>query len=821
MALLLFVFLATDASAQFGRRATYKILGVSVEGNKSADANTVIANSGLKVGEEITIGSDATLKAINRLWNLGIFKDVQVFIDKKIDNGVFLLIKVKEFPRVEDVLIEGEDEIGEDDILEEISMIPGQTLKDQEIFNIKRKIRNLYEEDGYLNVKIDPRQYEFFKADTSDDEITVLWKNIDDPTEEYETEYDYDPDVRSRLMRKVKNRVLLVIYLDEGDEVIIRNIEFSGNSAFEDGDLKGEFEETSEARWWKFWSSSNFKKDLFTTDKEVLTTFYRKNGYRDFRILKDSLKYDNDKKDLSIFIDVYEGPQYKLRDVVFSGNTVFKDEVLMERLDFEKGDVYDLEKFQQNLRFNEKQTDISSLYQDRGYLTFNLQQREEKVGDDSLDIFIDISENNRFRIGKLDITGNDKTMEKVIRRELYTVPGDYYNRAAVLRSIQQLANLQYFNVEQLYQTGVNPVPVSDSTVNLLYTVEEKSSDYLNASIGYSGAFGFSGAIGVTLTNFSIQHPFSMGGGEVLNFNWQFGVGNYYRTFNLGYTQPWFNDTPTLVGFDLFDTRQNYVYELSQSGISFKVGRRLKWPDNYFYIQGSLKFQYNDVKEGRNWYPEGISRQYTLGATISRTDIDNPVFPSRGSKLALNMELSGGPLLPGDVDYYKVLLNVDWYKQLFNTNRITMYTNVNLGYINELVKGTTIQPFEFFYMGGNGMIIATTPLRGYDDRTVGPRNSQDDVIGGRVMTKYTFELRGALALEPMPIYLIGFAEAGNTYLDLNHTDLFELRRSAGFGARIMINPIGLIGFDYGYGFDREAVDGADPAWKFHFQFGRGF
>ncbi|MBZ0181124.1 MAG: outer membrane protein assembly factor BamA [Melioribacteraceae bacterium] len=813
------LFLVPDTYSQ-SKRVIYKILGISVEGNKTADATTIIANTGLKIGDEIEVPGDKLINAVRRLWNLNIFKDVQIIIDQKIDNGVFLLIKIEEFKRFERFLVRGNDEVDEDDIAEVITMGRGQVIRPQSIYRAILKVKELYDEEGYLNAKITPLQYEFVSADTSDDEITVTWQNIDNQEDEMETTYDYDPDVSSRLVDKLNNRVLLVFDIEEGDEVVVRKIEFTGNEAFDDDDLKSEFDETEESKWWKFWSGANLKMEDYKKDKELLTDFYRKNGFRDFEILKDTLMYSDDKADVNISLDLYEGPQYKVRNIFWEGNTVFRSEALQERLDFEKGDVYDYQKFEQNLRANEKQNDVSALYYDSGYLAFNINAREEKVAEDSIDIFIRITENNRFKVDQVQITGNTKTKDKVIRRELYTIPGDYFSRANIFRSLQQLANLQYFNVEKLYQSGVEPRPASDSTVNIVYSVEEKSSDYLNASIGYSGSFGFSGALGVTLTNFSITEPFQLGGGQILNFNWQFGVGNFYRTFTLGFTEPWFMDTPTLVGFDVFDTRQRYVYDLRQSGGTVRVGRRLKWPDNYFYIQGLFRFQYNDVIDGGGFYAEGLSRQYTVGLNISRTDIDNPIFPSQGSKLSLNGELSGGPFLPGDVDYYKIEFKLDWYKRLFNSNRLAFYAGSELGYIDELIKGTRIQPFEFFYMGGSGLVIATTPLRGYDDRSVGPKQANGDVLGGRVMVKYTAELRAALALEPIPIYLLAFAEAGNIFFDLNTTNMFDLKRSVGFGARILINPVGLLGFDFGYGFDRKTVSGADPKWMFHFQFGRG-
>ncbi len=820
------LFLILIASTQIysqNVRARYKILGIRVEGNKTADANTIIANSGLKVGSNIDIPGDATINAIKRLWALNLFTpDIKIEIEKKINNDVFLVIKLNEYPRLASYLIEGADAVDEDDIKKEVPFNKGHILKPQDIYRSIIKIKKLYDDEGYLNAKITTKEYIFLSADTTDSEIIVTWKNKEDYSDEITTNYEYNPEIPMRVVKKAKDRIVLVYKIDEGDEVTIKKISFIGNKKFSNDDLIDEMNELSVSKWWKFWSSADFKEADLKKDKESITNFYRKNGYRDFEILGDTLLYNKEKTEVELVISVYEGPQYIIRNIIWQGNSLFSSTVLSQQLGLQKGDIYDFEKLNQNLNFNQDQTDISSLYQDKGYLTSRIESEEKIVPSDSIDLIIKIQENNRFKIGKINIAGNDKTMGKVIRRELYTVPGDYYSRQAILRSIQQLANLKYFNVEKLYgQGGVTPQPMNDSTVAINYVVEEKSSDYLNASVGYSGGFGLSGSVGVTLTNFSIAHPFKLGGGQVLNFNWQFGVGNFYRTFTVGFTEPWFLDTPTSLGFEVFDTRQRYVYDLRQSGGTVRVGRRLTWPDNYFYIQGSFKYQYNDIIDGRNFYTEGTNNQFTLGTTLTRTDIDNPIFPSRGSKISLNVNVSGGPLLPGDVDYYKLGLKTEWYNRLFKSNKLTFYLGMDLGYLEELTDGTIIQPFEFFFMGGNGLIIATTPLRGYEDRSVGPRNSNGDIIGGRVMAKYTAEIRAALTMEPMPIYVLAFVEAGNTYLNISKTDLFNLRRSVGVGARLLINPIGLIGFDFGYGFDRKIVDGQDPSWVFHFQFGKGF
>lgn len=816
----LFIFiLSTFALAQ---SQNYKILGISVAGNRSADVNSIINNSGLRVGDQIEVPGEKTLTAIRRLHSLNIFSDIKIEIEKEVGDGVFLIIRVDEFPRIERAVYEGNDELSDSKIEEKLNFIRGQILKPQEVQKTKQKLLNFYEEEGFLNAEVTAKFYEYYTADTTNNEINVIWRNKADFSDEYTLEYNKKDITYSSLIDRIKDRLVVKFSIVENDLVTVREIFFVGNKAFDNDDLKGTLKETETSKWWKFWSSAQFDKKKFEEDKEEIVRFYHKNGYRDADVLEDSLVFLNDKKDVHIYVNVYEGPQYRLRDVIWEGNTIYEDEVLDERLDFKKGDVYNWEKFEQNLRGNEKQNDISALYLDNGYLTFGLRTNEVRLPGDSIDVYVRMEEKNQFKIGDVGISGNDKTKDKVLRRELYTVPGDYFNRALLLRSVQQLGNLQYFNVEKLYgPQGLDYNLVNDSTVNVTFRVEEKSSDYLNASVGYSGSYGFSGSVGFTLTNFSLAEPFRLGGGQQLSFNWQFGVSSLYRTFTLGFTEPWMFDTPTMFGFEVFDTRQQYIYDLRQSGGTLRVGRRLKWPDDYFYIQGLFRYQYNNVLEGQEYYKEGKSNQFTLGATISRRDIDNPIFPSQGSSIMLDAELSGGPILPGDVDYFKIGFKAEWYNRLFNSSKFTLYTSADLGYLEEIVLGTNINPYELYYMGGNGLVVATTPLRGYEDRTVGPRSRNDDVLGGKAMAKFTTEFRVAVTMDPIPLYLLAFAEAGNVFESFNTMDFYDLRRSVGIGARIMINPIGLIGFDLGYGFDRKITDFKDPAWIFHFQFGKGF
>ena len=768
---------------QRAAQEVYKILGVSVEGNTLSDPAAIIANSGLKIGDEITVPGEQVSQAIRRLWGLKLFDDIQISIDRQAGNGVYLLITVKELPRYDHTVFSGRKEISEDDINKKINLVRGQVFQPQEIARITREIKKLYENEGYLLAK-----------------VTIEATPVD----------------------TAKNRIALQITIDEGNEVQVDHIRFSGNTAFADGDLRGAMDETSEKHWWKFWSSAKFDQKKYDEDKKKIIAFYKKNGYRDAQILSDTISYSDDKENMDILIRVKEGPQYKIRSITWQGNTVYPADVLNQRLNLIPGDVYNQEKFDHNLRGNEAQDDVASLYLDNGYLRMNLEPTETRVGDDSVDITISVYEMNQFRLGRVNIKGNTKTQEKVIRRELYTRPGDYFSRSAIMRSVRQLSVLNYFNPEKIKP---DYSLVDDKTVDLTYEVEEKSSDNINASVGYSGAFGVTGALGFTINNFAISDPLSGGGGQILNFDWEFGEAARFRTFSVGFTEPWLFGEPTLFGVSLFDTRQNYNFDLQQTGASLRVGRRFKWPDDYFRGDWILNVQFNNIRNGLGYYREGRTSQVAVTQIISRNSVDNPIFPVTGSNVSLSLELSGGPFLPGNTDFHKESFQAEWYMPLFNSTRVALYLSSMYGYISPLgtAPDSTISPIEFFYMGGTGLgYVATTPLRGYDDQSVGIIDSRGSVVGGKVMTKQTMELRFALAINPIPIYLLVFAEGGNVYASMSKANLLDLKRSAGIGARLQINPIGLIGFDEGYGFDDVSPrDGRPDGWHFHFVFGRGF
>ncbi len=757
----------------------WKILGISVSGNISAEPSAIIANSGLNIGDMITIPGEQTRNAVVRLWELNIFSDIKIEIENTVNDGVYLVINVKENPRLGKIEIEGEDELSETDILKKINLVKGQVITPQELNKSIKEIKKEYEKEGYLQTSIT----------TETTEIT------NDST--------------------LKGKYLLRFIIDEGNEVTVSSIQFYGNKNFSDDDLKDEFSDTHEKVWWKFWRSSKLDKKKYEEDKKKIVQFYRKNGYRDAELISDSLQVNDDKETLTLKLFVYEGKQYKIRNIVWEGNTVVTNAELNARLGIQPGEIYNAEKLERNLRGNEEQTDVSSRYLDNGYLMVNIEPEEQKVGEDSVDITIQIRERNQFKVAKVEIRGNNKTQEKVIRRELYTRPADYFSRAAIIRSIRQLSVLNYFNPERIKP---DTRFVDDKTVDVVFDVEEKSSDTFNMSVGYSEAYGFTGALGVTFNNFSLAHPLSGGGGQILNFDWQFGVDNQYRTFSISFKEPWLFDTPTSAGFSVYDSKYNYGYSVSQRGGTLSLGRRFKFPDDFF--SGNWIFRVQQIESNSAYFLSGS--QFSITQIISRNSINNPLFPTQGSNVSLSTEFSGPPLLPGRAEYTKHIFSLDWYTPAFNNQKFAFYIGSQIGTILSLGNKLDIPPLEYFYMGGTGLGQASvTPLRGYDDRVIGPFNTTLGTQGGTVMAKHTAELRFNVALNPIPIYLLTFAEAGNVWSDISKTEIFELKRAAGIGARLLINPIGLLGFDYGYGFDAVTKDGDPSGWKFQFQFGRGF
>lgn len=786
--LLLF---SSSAFAQFGqpKQEMFTIAGISVEGAVFSDPQVVISNSGLAIGDQVSIPSDKFSNAVKRLWRQRLFSDIQILEDKRIGDQIFVVIKIQEYSRMDSWSFKGLDELDEDDLKKEITLIKGQMLDPATLKRWENLIVNRYAKDGYLKTTV---------------------KFTEEPI--------------------TTGKVNLIIEVDEGPDVYVKKIKFHGNTGYEDDDLISEFKETRQDSWWRIFGGPKFKKDDYEKDKGILKDFYQEQGYKDFRIIRDSVYYHPDKpRELFIDIFLYEGNKYYVRNVNWIGNKLYSDTVLTDVLGFASGDVYDQKKLNQNLYFTQEGKDIGSLYYDRGYMFFSVDKQETVIGQDSVDLTFTITEGNQVNIGRVHIRGNTKTKEKVIRRELYTLPGYTFSRDAIVRSQRQISVLNFFNPEKIdIQTPI----VDQETVDLVYTVEEKSSDQLNLSAGYSATFGFSGAVGLTFTNFaggdlfegSAWRPIPVGDAQRLSLDAQFGVNNRYNTFSISFQEPWFLDTPTSVGFSVYYTYQNIYYQLIQRGFSVSVGRRLKWPDDYFSGNWVFRYQSNDYSGGYNslYYLSGFTTQYTLTQVISRNSFDNPIFPRSGSNLTLYTELAGPPFLPGTATYTKHKFFLEGYSRI--AGDLVLFQSSRFGLLHTTKPNDlrAIPYQEYFYMGGSGLsAFETVSLRGYDDRMVGPLDASGIPIGAKSFYKYSAELRYPLTLNPQAsVYFLTFLDAGNAWRTFDEAATFDLKRSAGAGVRIFLPFVGMIGLDYGYGLDGIGTNRNPNGWALTFSFGQG-
>ena len=756
----------------------YIIADITVEGAVFADPLTIISISGLNKGESISYPFDQKLqKAIKNLWNRKQFSDVQIIADKISGELIFLVIKVKEFPRIAEIVIKNNKAISKEDLMKVINKNRGDIISPYEVYQIQQRIKRKYKDEGR-------------------------------PFARVETEL---------VQSETPNYYRLDIIIDEGVKYKVNSITFFGNKYFDNDDLKGAFEETKTKHWWQFWRSAKFEPSNYEKDKELLVNFCRNNGFIDFEILGDTVIYNDKDGTVDIQIYVNEGKKYYVRNIYFLGNTVFPSEILLRRLDFTKGEVYNQEKFQQNLNGNKENTDAMSLYFDSGYLFARNEIQEVRIEPDSIDFYIRIYEGNRVTIRMVDIVGNTKTKDKVIRRELYTYPGDYFNRTAIINSIKALGRLNYFNPETLRPD----VKMVDKTrVDIVYRVEERSTDTFNASIGFAGSFGLTGAIGFSFNNFSLLEPLKGGAGQLFNFNLEFGQANRYRTISLGFTEPWLFDDPTTLGFNLYDQRIIYSpIDLRRTGFGLNLGRRLRWPDDYFRVDGGFRVQRNNVGTGySSYYRPGVTTEFAVVGSLSRISLDNLFFPTSGSRFSISTDFALGGLGIGTTDFLKTELKFEFNQTVLKINeqpRVVLNVSSNWGYITGLKSDTSINPIELFYMGGTGLSsgFPVTPLRGYPDQSVGPRG------GGKVLARHFAELRFAVSLDPMPIYFYGFVESGNVWSDLNKTDPFNLKRSAGVGVQLFLQALGILGFSYGYGFDKTDDTGQLSGWRFLFHIGQ--
>lgn len=769
---------------------TYTVAGITVDGNQFADASTIIAISGINVGDKITYPvDDKVSNAIKNIWERRQFSEVDIIASRVTPQGIFLTIKVKELFRISSIILEGNEEVKDKDIITEIGKTRGDLFSNYDIYLAKKKIVKLYEKEGYTSTKVD---VEIIDSDT--------------------------------IQRKK-----LKFVVTEGAAFKVKSITFTGNKILTNSDLESAFDETKTKSWWQIWKSAKFDRNNYKKDINLLKSYFKKKGFIDGAVIQDTVIYNQAEETVDIKIDVNEGNKYYVRNIKFRGNTVYPEQLLLNRLEFQTGDVYDMERFEQNLRGNQALSDAQSLYNNNGYLAAQFEKEEVKIGEDSVDITINIYENDRFKIRRVEIIGNTKTKDKVIRRELFTRPGDFFDRSAIIRSVRALGAINYFNPEKL-QPQPMPVPNDKTQVDILYKVEEKSTDTFNASIGFAGTFGLTGAIGFTFNNFSIDEPLFGGGGQIFNFNWEFGQLSRFQRFSIGYSQPWLNDEPTTFGFNIFDTRIRFNFEQRTTGVTLNFGRRLKWPDDYFRFDLSTRYQLNDNgQQGSlgSFFRPGRNVEAGFQASISRISLDHPFFATNGSRFSMSSNFAIGALGQslgtnafGNTDFLKNEFNFEFYNPLLkikDADRLVLMLATRFGYLTGLLQDNALSPVELYRMGGNGLTgFGVIPLRGYRDQSI-----QTDQFGGKVMTRVTAEIRFSIAQDPMPIFVYAFGEAGNVWQKLSEADPFNLKRSAGIGLQLLLNPIGIVGFSYGYGFDPTRFSSNPSGWQFLFNLGQQF
>lgn len=744
---------------QFGN-----ILGLTVEGNRISEASVVKLSSGLREGQEVTF--EGIQRAVRQLWALGMFSDIRILQDRKTAGGIFLTIKVEEYPRLEKVVIEGNKKIKKEDIEKEMGFFRGQVLNSSQVAKTKKQLLKTYAEKGYTLAEIETKTYESEK----------------------------------------EGKTVLHLTINEGKKVQIKHINFFGNIVFDDGKLRKQLKKTKEDRWWR---GADFDKKEYENDKDNILTFYRNNGYRDAEIVKDSLYYDAEKRDMSIDIWVREGQCYYIGKITFEGNELFTEKHLASLLEFKEGDAFSQEKYDKSVLEN-----MGGAYYDFGHIYAQITPNETLRGEDTLDVHFILLEGKPAKIRKIIILGNTRTKERVIRRSIRSVPGDVFSKELLVRSHRELMMLNYFaNVVP------NVHPVDEEQLDASFEVEEKSTDTANLSAGWSELDRLIGSVGFSMNNL-------FGNGQQLALNWNFG--RFYRSFNLSFTEPWLLSTPTLVGMSIYDTKRDpfYIgYSQRSRGISFRIGRRFSWPDNYFRGDWIYRIDQTELGDFSDYYREInpnniVNEEWPLTSSgitqmITRNSLDHPEFPTRGSRVSLSTEITGGPF-GGNVGYHKHIFKAEFFHPTF-TRKLILLTRVQFAFMDALAKSARIPYLEYFFMGGSGL-SRSIPLRGYDDPLAGGRYTD---WGGRTMFQTTAEIRFPIINNPMAFGLI-FAEAGNTWLDLDNTDPFDLKRSVGIGARIFMPMVGMLGFDYAYGFDHVDEYGRKRgAWKPHFVFGRGF
>jgi outer membrane protein insertion porin family len=806
----------------------YIIGDISISGVKHLSESVLINMSGLNTGDEITIPSDQISSAIYKLWNQGLFKNIDIKLLSIVENNINLEIELEEYPRLSKFKFKGK--ISKSDIStlkEDLKLIRGKVLTQNLIINSTKNIKNFFINKGFLNTSV--------KSIIIKDTLT-------------------------------KNASLLIFDIDKNNKVKIHDIIVSGRKqelnknknffnkkdtvyALSNSKLRKSLKETKVKNKWRFFKASKFIKSKYEEDKINLIKKYNEKGFRDARILNDST-YLNSDNSLVVEINLFEGDPYLFGDISFIGNTVYTNEELFNQMGIKRGDIFNQTTLESRLFGSQDGSDISALYLDNGYLFFNANPIEISTENNQIDIEIRIYEGEQARVNKVSVIGNTKTNDHVIMREIRTMPGDLFKRSDIMRSQRELAMMQYFNPET-FDVKIDPQPARNE-VDITYVVEEKSSDQISMSGGW-GAGRVIGQLALTFNNFSSKNffkkdkwrPLPSGDGQRLILQAQ-SNGIYYRTYRASFIEPWLGGKkPTSLSISLHRAESTNgldgeeKQELSITGLSVSLGNRLKKPDDWFRLYNGIEFSRYDLSNSQTFFSfsDGYSNNINYSLTLDRNSVDQATYPRQGSHFTLSLNATPPYSLFDDVEDYSTLTEQEKYKWMefykFNfksvwysafTDKLVLATRTQFGLLGAYNQDKGITPFERFYVGGDGLsgvgmmndgreLIA---LRGYSNNSLSPQT------GATVFSKYTAELRYALSLNPSStMYMLGFVEAGDAWENFNNFNPFIVKRTAGIGLRIMLPMVGMMGLDYGWGLDDVIGNPNANGGQFHFSMGQTF
>jgi outer membrane protein insertion porin family len=863
---------ATENNLNYANPAEYTIGGIEVTGLNVLDKNAMVSLTGLKIGDKIKIPGDAISNAIRSLWKHGLVGDVTIQVEKIEGDNVYLNITLAERPRLTGFYFTGINKSQESGLKEDLSLIRGKIVNDAMIRNTELAVKKYFVKKGFLNTEVKVLQE---KDTVSGDGIRL--KIAVNPKSKVKinmvsfTGNEFIDDAKlKKKMKKTRERPRFALH-----RTLIREIFGLKPKEIVTSSHKVSWKEAKE------FLNENVKLNLFVSskfiqaeyeeDKKKLIEFYNSKGYRDAEIVSDTIYAHNDRT-INIEIKIHEGPKYYFRNIIWSGNYIYTNKQLDAVLNINKGDVYNKELISKKLQFNPKGLDISGLYMDDGYLFFHINDVEVAVAGDSIDVEMRIHEGEQATINEVTISGNDRTSDHVIRRELSTIPGQKFRRSDIIRTQQKLGQLGYFAADKI---GQNLVPnPAKGTVDIEWTVEEQSNDQVELSGGWGGYYGFVGTLGLTFNNFSLRNiphfenwrPLPVGDGQRLSLRAQ-ANGRSFQSYSASFTEPWLGGRKPhslTVSFNSSFQRNLYNYSATDANqrlqvhsVTVGLGRLLEWPDNYFTLTNSVSYVRYILN---NWYSglgynNGASNSITFNTTLARNSIDNPMYPAQGSSISLSVTLTPPHSLWRNVnysntsaegraeaykwiEYHKWMFDAKYYLPLDNKKKLVLEAKAHFGFIGKFTSEAGIGPFERFYLGGDGLAGGFSSfllgqdvigLRGYQNNTLTPpyyntsANSQGNVLaGGIVYDKLGLELRYPVTTgNAATIYGFTFVEAGNNWNNYDDFNPFKLYKSAGFGARIFMPAFGLIGLNWAYGFDPVPLNGRGAASgsQFHFTIGQ--